>query len=211
MPRAGQRRVSPTRTAPGGEQNCLARGAGRGGSGGDRWQAPGARRHVGGEHADPVRHRDGLERPGRPRVDLDDPRALAVPHEVETPEEPFEREGGRQVRADRPRRDGQRALLLLVQPRRHEVAAPASPRPPSARSPTSCSLMPSTTADRPFATAAAERARPATRSCTTTSPASAPPRHSRTPRPPPPRTGLRSQRRERSARRGASAALKVDG
>ena len=41
-------------------------------------------------------------------------------------------------------------------------------------------------------------------SCTTTSPSSAPPRHSRTPRPPPPRTGLRSQRRERSARRGAS-------
>ena len=48
-------------------------------------------------------------------------------------------------------------------------------------------------------------------SCTITFPSSAPPRHSRTPRPPPPRTGLRSQRRERSARRGASAALYVDG
>ena len=49
------------------------------------------------------------------------------------------------------------------------------------------------------------------RSCTMTSSAGRPPRHARTPRPPPPRIGLRSQRRERSARPGASWAENVVG
>ena len=49
------------------------------------------------------------------------------------------------------------------------------------------------------------------RSWTTTPAGSRPPRHSRTPRPPPPRSGLRSQRRARSACAGASAAGNVRG
>ena len=68
-------------------------------------------------------------------------------------------------------------------------------------------MSPSTTASTPSPTAAAEHATPSMRSCTTAPGGSAPPRHARTRVPPPPRSGLRSQRPERSS----GAAAKVRG
>ena len=123
MPRAGQPRVSPTRSVPGGEEDRLAGRPARCRSGSDRRQTPGATLEVGGEDAHPVRRLDAFERTRGTGVDLDDPGALAVPHEVHA-EQPAQSELARQVRADRPRGGGQRASLLLREPRRHEVAAP---------------------------------------------------------------------------------------
>ena len=68
------------------------------------------------------------------------------------------------------------------------------PRTPNARRPTSCSVTPSTTASFPSPIAAAEHGTPSMRCCRNVPGGNAPPRHSRTRIPPPPRSGLRSQR-----------------
>ena len=68
----------------------------------DPRQLAGARPQVRAEHAHAVRRLDRLERGRGTRVDLDRPRALAVPDEVDA-EQPAQRERARQARADRAR------------------------------------------------------------------------------------------------------------
>ena len=66
-----------------GEEDRLAGRPARFRSGSERRQAAAASLQVSGEDAHVVRRLDAFERPGRPRIDLDDPGALAVPHEVD--------------------------------------------------------------------------------------------------------------------------------
>ena len=131
MPRSGQPWVSPTRTSWVAKRIALPAARRGSGSGSERRQAAAASLQVSGEDAHVVRRLDAFERPGRPRIDLDDPGALAVPHEVHA-EQPAQLERQGQVRAYRLRRFCKRASLHLPEPRRHDVSAPrvsARPKP----------------------------------------------------------------------------------
>ena len=118
-PRSSQRSVSPTVTSSVANRTALPAAPER--SGLDARQLAGAGAQVRVEHAGPVRRLDRLERRGRARVDLERPRALAVPDEVDA-EQPAQRERGRHARADRARLVEQ---LAGRHARRDDVPAPA--------------------------------------------------------------------------------------
>ena len=149
----------------GGEEHRLARRAG--GLALDPRQLAGARPQVRAEHTHAIRGLDRLERGRGARVDLDRPRALAVPDEVDA-EQPAQGERARQARADRARLAQQvrRARRRAGAAARRSRTSGSRARRTSGR-PTSCSVSPSTTASTPSPTAAAEHATPSMRSCTT--------------------------------------------
>src|SRR3954471_9151558 len=84
----------------GGEEDRLAAGAPTLGL--DAWQLTGAGAQMRVEDIHAVRRLDGLERRGWTRVDLDRPRALPVPYEVDA-EQSAQLERARQGGADAPR------------------------------------------------------------------------------------------------------------
>ena len=165
-PRSSQRTLSPTTTSSVAKSTALP--AAPAGSRLDRRQLAGARPQVRGEHAHAVRRLDRLERRRRARVDLDRPRALAVPDEVDA-EQPAQRERGGQARADRARLPQQ-----VARARPRAGAAGRRSRTSGSRArrtrgrPTSCSV--SAEHDRVRAVADRRRRarrRPSMRSCTT--------------------------------------------
>ena len=121
-PRSSQRTLSPTTTSSVAKRTALPAARERPAS--TARQLAGAAAQVRVEDADAVRRLDRLERRGRTRVDLDRPRALAVPHEVDA-EQPPQRERARQAGADRARLAQQRVALAGRQARRDDVPAPA--------------------------------------------------------------------------------------